>query len=89
MDKTLNVIYQFNEKYVPYAGVSMTSLLVNNKDADAINIYVLGEGLSDESVGMIKGLVEWYDRNVFFPDTFPLLERFRDMGMIPYRGAYS
>ncbi len=85
----INVIYQFNEKYVPYAGVSMTSLLVNNRYLDSVNIYVLGEGLSDESVSQIRELVEGYDRNVYFPDTFPLLERFRDMGMIPYRGAYS
>ncbi len=85
----LNVIYQFNEKYVPYAGVSMTSLLVNNRYEDAVNIYVFGEGLSNESVEAIRELVEGYDRQVFFPDTFPLLERFRDMGMIPYRGAYS
>ena len=38
----INVIYQFNEKYVPYAGVSITSVLMNNMDAAAINIYVLG-----------------------------------------------
>ena len=85
----INVIYQFNEKYVPYAGVSMTSLLINNRYEDAVNIYVLGEGLSNESVAMIRELVEGYDRKVYFPETFPLLERFRDMGMIPYRGAYS
>ncbi len=89
MDKTINVIYQFNEKYVPYAGVSMTSLLANNPDADEINIYVLGEDLSEDSVEKIKWEVSAFDRNVFFPDTFPLLERFRGMGMIPYRGAYS
>ena len=85
----LNVIYQFNEKYVPYAGVSMTSLLVNNTEADSINIYVLGEGLSEGSVAVIRELVEGYGRYVSFPDTAPLLARFEQMGMIPYRGAYS
>ena len=85
----INVIYQFNEKYVPYAGVSMTSLLVNNRYEDSVNIYVFGEGLSAESVEKIKDLVEGYDRRVFFPETFPLLERFRDMGINPGQGSYS
>lgn len=85
----INVIYQFNEKYVPYAGVSITSLLVNNVDAAAINIFVLGEGLSDKSKDLLLKTASKYGRNVYFPDTKDLLERFRKMGMIPYRGAYS
>ena len=85
----INVIYQFNEKYVPYAGVSITSLLINNEDASAINIYVLGEGLSDASKDILSKSVSKYGRNIAFPDTKNLLERFQEMGMIPYRGAYS
>lgn len=85
----INVIYQFNEKYVPYAGVSITSVLMNNMDAAAINIYVLGEGLTDSSKNLIAETGRKYGRNVFFPETKPLLDRFREMGLIPYRGAYS
>lgn len=85
----INVIYQFNEKYVPYAGVSITSLLINNEDASAINIYVLGEGLSDASKDILSKAVSKYGRSIAFPDTKNLLERFQKMGMIPYRGAYS
>ena len=85
----INVIYQFNEKYVPYAGVSITSLLANNEAASAVNIYVLGEGLSEESKDLLVQTVSKYGRNILFPETKELLERFREMGMIPYRGAYS
>ena len=42
----MNVLYQFNEKYAPYAGVSITSLFENNKNADEICVYILGENLS-------------------------------------------
>lgn len=45
----LNILYQFNEKYVPYAGVSITSLLENNKESSNITIYLLGEDISEES----------------------------------------
>ena len=37
----MNVLYQFNEKYAPYAGVSITSLFENNKNADEICVYIL------------------------------------------------
>ncbi len=85
----LDVIYQFNEKYVPYAGVSMTSLFVNNRDVDTVNVYVLGEGLSSESCDMICEMADKYGAHVIFPETQLLINRFRQMGMIPYRGAYS
>ncbi len=82
----INVVYQFNEKYVVYAGVSMTSLLTNN---DNVNIYVLGEALTENSICILKNLAQSYGANIFFPDTTELLERFKKLGMIPYRGAYS
>lgn len=85
----LNILYQFNEKYVPYAGVSMTSLLANNKDADEINIFALTEGISVSSQDTLAKLVEGYGRRIHFPDTTDLIERFKSMGMIPYRGAHS
>lgn len=82
----INIIYQFNEKYVPYALVSMTSVLENNED---VSIYVLGEGLSSGSVARIMEMVGSYGANVTFPDTAPLIDKFKSLGMIPYRGAYS
>ena len=82
----INVLYQFNEKYVPYALVSMTSVLENNVD---VSIYVLGEGLSTDSVARITEMVGSYGANVTFPDTAPLIDKFKSLGMIPYRGAYS
>lgn len=85
----ISVIYQINEKYVPYAGVSITSLLVNNVDAAAISIFVFGEGLSDTSKDLLSKTATKYGRSIAFPETKDLLERFRKMGMIPYRGVYS
>ena len=89
MINEINVIYQFNEKYVPYAGVSLTSLLVNNTDAAAIKIYILAEGISEGAKGKLTRTAERFGRNIVFPDTAPLLASFEEMGMIPYRGAYS
>ena len=85
----INVLYQFNEKYVPFAGVSMTSLLINNKDIGSVNIYALVEGISLFSREMLEQTVSKYGARIFFPDSSSLIDKFKTMGMIPYRGAYS
>ena len=48
-ENRLNVLYQFDNKYAPYAGVSITSLLENNSDFDHICIYILENGVSEEN----------------------------------------
>ena len=85
----INVIYQFNEKYVPYAGVSITSLLINNAKAHDVNIYVLGEGITQASREKLERAVASLGGKIFFVETEHLLAEFAEMGMIPYRGAYS
>ena len=45
-DMELNVLYGCDENYAPYTGVSMTSLLENNKHLDVIRIYVAAQGFS-------------------------------------------
>jgi lipopolysaccharide biosynthesis glycosyltransferase len=85
----LNVLYQFNEKYVPYAGISMVSLFENNKNIDKINIYVLGENLSDGSKVKIERQVDVYGRKVYFVDTKALVIKMQKLGIPQYRGSYA
>lgn len=67
----------------------MTSLLENNKAAEFICIYILGENLSNESVSKLKELVESYNRKVVFVDTAPLVAKMRELNMPTYRGSYA
>lgn len=83
------ILYQFNEKYAPYAGVSMTSLLYNNKAAEFIYIYVLGEGLSEASVDKLTRLVMSYGRKIIFVDTTELVDKMKKLNMPTYRGSYA
>lgn len=85
----LNVLYQFNEKYAPFAGVSITSLLENNKKMDEINIYILGESLLDASIQALKSLAAKYSRNIIFKKTIATIQDMKKWGMPSYRGAYS
>ena len=62
----MNILYQFDEAYSPYAGVSLTSLFLNHTDSPEINIYVLGESLSECSISRFKLLAKQYGRKITF-----------------------
>lgn len=89
MQDRLNVLYQFNEKYAPYAGVSITSLFENNKAAKSIYIYILGENLSDDSIDRLKKLADRYKREVIFVKTDELIARMKELNMPSYRGSFA
>lgn len=85
----LNVLYQFNEKYAPYAGVSITSLFENNKQCQEIHVYILGENLTDVSIRKLKKLAEMYGRKLFFEETENLIIKMKKWGIPSYRGSYA
>ena len=37
---TMNILYQFDEAYSPYAGVSLMPLFINHADSPEINVYI-------------------------------------------------
>ena len=85
----LNLLYQFNEKYAPYAGVSITSVLVNNLEAEEVRIYVLGEDLTDATKSKLENLVQEYQRNLMFLDSEKLIQKMKTLNMPTYRGSYA
>lgn len=85
----LNVLYQFNEKYAPYAGISMVSLMENNKIMDEIDIYILGEDLGVQCQKKLIQQVQLYNRQIHFIDTEKIVEKIRQLGIPKYRGSYA
>ena len=85
----LNVLYQFNEKYVPYAGISMVSLMENNKVIEEICIYVLGENLTQHSQEKLTTQVQRYGRLIHFINTDSLIEKMCQLRIPKYRGSYA
>jgi lipopolysaccharide biosynthesis glycosyltransferase len=60
----LNIVYSANDAYVPYLGISILSLLDNNhNDFKCISIYILGNGISKESIEKLKIISNKYDNN--------------------------
>lgn len=87
--RKIDVLYHFNEKYAPYAGVSITSLLKNNKHFDEIRIFILGEKISEESTEKLEMLAKKYNREMIFLNTRHLVKMMKKINMPVYRGSYA
>ena len=85
----LNLLYQFNEKYVPYAGVSIYSALWNNRHMEKICVYVLGENINDDSRNRLRQMVSEFRREIIFINTETLITKMKSMDMPTYRGSYA
>lgn len=85
----IDILYQFNEKYAPYAGVSITSLLENNQHFEQIGIIILGENLSEISCRKLEQMVSGYGRKISFIDAEEQIDTMKKIGMPAYRGSYA
>ena len=56
----MNIVYNCNDAYAVHTAASMASLFENNKDADCIAVYILGNGISDESGKRFSDLAAGY-----------------------------
>ena len=85
----LSILYQFNDSYAPYAGVSIYSLLENNPKAEAVDIYFLGEKLSPFCISRLESLVRQYGRRITFLNSGRILNKIRELGIPKYRGSFA
>ena len=85
----LHIVYASDDKFVEILGVSLISLLDNNKDMKEIYIYVLDSGISDENKKNIELLCEKYQRQL--PQWIQAKNISEELGMdvIADRGSLS
>jgi len=63
----LNVLYSADNNYTDILGISIISLLENNKDFGEIVVYVIDCGIEAESISVLKNIVENnYSRKIVF-----------------------
>ena len=68
MESNLNIIYSSDDNYCIYMGVSILSVLENNKNFNSINIYIVDNNINDVNKLGLKKIVELYQRNIVFID---------------------
>lgn len=87
--KTLNILYQSNDYYGPITGVSMTSLMENNKAIDAINFFVLDDKISEENKQKMTAVCKQYKRSITFINTDKILKTLKKLKVAPFKGTYT
>ncbi|MCZ8532017.1 glycosyltransferase family 8 protein [Psychrobacillus psychrodurans] len=59
----LNIAYACGEEYARHAGVSMISLFENNKDFDEIYVYLIDNGMTEDTKNILLEITNSYGRN--------------------------
>jgi len=87
----LNVLYACDDNYAPYAGVSICSLLENNKEIDEITIYVVSENISNNNITLLHKQVEKYGnkRELKIVDGQQFSKQLELYDKIRYRGSFA
>lgn len=71
----MNIVYSASDLYSSLAGISLTSLLMNNTDAEEIHIIIMDNGISEENKNRLMATAEKYHRDIRF---VPLAESLTD-----------
>ena len=87
----MNILYCSDNNYAPYLGVSMVSLLENNKSVQEINFYIVSDNISADNLRRLEDQVRSYgeSRRVIIVDGKEWVNRLDDMKMIAYRGGHA
>jgi lipopolysaccharide biosynthesis glycosyltransferase len=87
----MNILYCSDNNYAPYLGVSMVSLLENNKSVKEINFYIISDNISTDNIHRLENQVMTYgeSRRVIIIDGKEWVNRLDAMKMITYRGGHA
>lgn len=85
----MDVLYQADENYAVFGGVSITSLFENNKKADEIYIHFLASGFSKEMKQNLKKLERKYKRKIILYDIEELEQKIKDIGWPLFGDSYA
>ena len=89
MNSILNILYQSNDSYAAITGVSMTSLMENNKNISDINFFVLDDKISDQNKQKMISVCKQYSRNLTFINTDKILKTLKDLKVAPFKNTYT
>lgn len=62
----MNIVYSSSDSYAEICGVSIVSLLENNKSVDDIDIYIIDNGITEDNKNKLELTVKKYSRNLIF-----------------------
>lgn len=81
----MNVVYSSMDNYAPYLGISIVSLLENNRDVD-VHIFVLSIGILHENKKLLHKICEQYGQTLSIIEANELSDKF---GMVVNTGGFG
>lgn len=87
--KRMNVLFQCDDRYAAVTGVSLTSLLENNRGWEEINIYLIDDRIHGENRLKFKMLAQQYGRAIVFLDMSEISARLEASGAPKWLGSYA
>ena len=85
----LHVMYASDENYAPFLGVSLYSLLENNRDIKKITIYAVLDNVSSGNKDRLSKMVNTYSRELVIVDAKEFNKAMQELGVPKYRGSYT
>ena len=62
----MDILYSSSDSYAFLTGISLLSLLENNKESSEINIYIMDNKITEENKSKLVSIAEKYGRNMYF-----------------------
>lgn len=85
----LNILYQSDDAYAAYLGISLSSLLRSNRSCESICIYILDIGISENDKEKIRQTCSHFQRELVVIDCRDIENDLRSRGIPPYRNSYA
>lgn len=89
MSNELNILYQFDDNYAPYAGISMLSLFENNRDIGELNIYCATMNVSKRNKQLILENADKYKRHIVFLDTSKSIDTIKKLNVRKWNNSLA
>lgn len=86
--KILDVLYQSDNNYAVVTGVSIVSLLENNRDIDELNIHLIDGGITPDNLTKIEEIARSYGRSLNVINGKQIEEKLVEANCRPYKGSY-
>lgn len=85
----LNILYQSDDAYAAYLGISLFSLLLSNQSCKSISIYILDIGISESNKEKLRKTCARYQREMIMVDCKDIENDLRRKGIPQYRNSYA
>lgn len=88
--KEIYVCYASSDEYAGFTGISLYSLLENNRDFPIKKIFILDYGIKNSNKQKLFSVVNKYDLSVEYIESEKILENFKDdLGIQKFSGSFA